>query len=214
MSRFEEPGNFASLLPWKCFSSSQQRADNNRKNGKLHLGWTFVERPTSRCRFYQAKALPRPQSSKTNKVVAIEAIAHKLAARRVSRPADQQPFDRRKCSLEAWSVWSAPPWGWRQNLLALSGGGRAQAGKREVGAMVWRATEVWDRAITGEPLLANSLYGHAPYDRFVLGRLVRQGAYSSVISRSAALILMVTGADRRVRRHGAETPGLPNHRRP
>jgi len=58
----------------------QEQGEGNRKNGKKYLGWAFVEAanyakrycPNAR-RFYQRKL------AKTKKVVAIKALAHKLA---------------------------------------------------------------------------------------------------------------------------------------
>ena len=82
MSRFKKAGNFASYA--RCVGSSRwsngkKKGEGNRKNGNKYLGWAFVEaahyaiRYNERIRsFYQRK------QARTNKIVAIKAVAHKL----------------------------------------------------------------------------------------------------------------------------------------
>jgi len=83
MKRFEKVGHFASYS--RCVTSSRwsngkKKGTGNRKNGNKYLGWAFVEaahhavRYNERIRkFYQRK------KARTNGIVALKAIAHKLA---------------------------------------------------------------------------------------------------------------------------------------
>jgi len=83
MKRFKKVGHFASYA--RCVSSSRwsngkKKGEGNRKNGNKYLGWAFIEaahfaiRYNERIRnFYQRKM------TKTNKIVAAKAVAHKLA---------------------------------------------------------------------------------------------------------------------------------------
>lgn len=81
--RFAQVGHFASYC--RCvgsakLSNGKRKGSGNVKNGNKYLAWAFVEaanfavryNPLIR-RFYQRKA------AKTNKIVAIKAVAHKLA---------------------------------------------------------------------------------------------------------------------------------------
>src|ERR1700736_82825 len=83
MSRFPSPGDFASYC--RCvdasrLSNGKKKADNNAKNGNKYLAWAFVEAAHFAIRFYpQAKRFYDRKAAKTNNVVAIKAIAHKLA---------------------------------------------------------------------------------------------------------------------------------------
>lgn len=83
MKRFAKVGHFASYA--RCVGSSRwsngkKKGEGNRKNGNKYLAWAFIEaahfaiRYNERIRnFYQRKM------TKTNKIVAAKAVAHKLA---------------------------------------------------------------------------------------------------------------------------------------
>src|SRR6185503_3387217 len=83
MARFKKVGQFASYA--RCVSSSRwsngkKKGEGNRKNGNKYLAWAFVEaahfavRHNERIRrFYQRK------KAQKNGIVAIKAVAHKLA---------------------------------------------------------------------------------------------------------------------------------------
>lgn len=83
MGRFKKAGNFASYA--RCVGSSRwsngkKKGEGNRKNGNKYLAWAFIEaahyaiRYNERIRsFYQRK------QARTNKIVAVKAVAHKLA---------------------------------------------------------------------------------------------------------------------------------------
>ena len=100
INRFASPGDFASYC--RCvnaqrFSNGKKKADNNAKNGNKYLAWAFVEAAHFAVRFYpEAKRFHDRKTAKTNNVVAIKAIAHKLARAAFHVLRDQKPFDPKK----------------------------------------------------------------------------------------------------------------------
>ncbi len=95
--RFATVGNFASYC--RCvgsekLSNGKRKGSGNTKNGNKYLAWAFVEaanfavryEPSIR-RFYQRK------KAKSNGVVAIKAVAHKLARACYYIMRDEVPFD-------------------------------------------------------------------------------------------------------------------------
>ena len=100
MSRFAGPGNFASYarcVEAKRFSNGKKKADNNRKNGNRYLAWAFVEAAHFAVRYYpEARSFYDRKAAKTNTVVAIKSIAHKLARAVFHVLRDQQPFEPKK----------------------------------------------------------------------------------------------------------------------
>lgn len=100
MSRFASPGNFASYcrcVDARRLSNGKKKADNNGKNGNAYLGWAFVEAAHFAVRFYpEAKRYYDRKTAKTNNIVAIKAIAHKLARASFHVLREQQPFDPKK----------------------------------------------------------------------------------------------------------------------
>ena len=98
--RFESAGNFVSYcrcVPSLKTSNGKKKGEGNRKNGNKYLAWAFVEaanffkRHNSEAhRFYQKKA------QKTKQVVAIKALAHKLARASYFMMRDQVDFDPSK----------------------------------------------------------------------------------------------------------------------
>jgi len=97
IERFEKVGNYASYC--RCvqsnrFSNSKSKGKGNRKNGNKYLSWAYVEAANHALwnyeyvkRYYQRKA------AKTNNVVAIKAIAHKLARACYYIIRDQKEFN-------------------------------------------------------------------------------------------------------------------------
>ena len=81
--RFPKVGNYASYC--RCVSSQRlsnekKKGENNRKNGNKYLGWAFVEAANFAKRYCPyAKSFYNRKLAKTNKIVAIKALAHKLA---------------------------------------------------------------------------------------------------------------------------------------
>jgi transposase len=97
MRRFPSVGNFASYC--RCvgsqkISNGKRKGSGNTKNGNKYLAWAFVEaanfavryQPSIR-RFYQRK------KAKTNGIVALKAVAHKLCRACYYILRDQVPFD-------------------------------------------------------------------------------------------------------------------------
>jgi transposase len=97
ISRFASVGDFASYcrcVNSKRLSNRKKKGEGNAKNGNRYLAWAFVEAAhfaVRSCapiqRFYQRK------QKRTNGVVAIKALAHKLARAAFYILRDQVPFD-------------------------------------------------------------------------------------------------------------------------
>ena len=83
MARFSKVGRFASYA--RCVSSSRwsngkKKGKGNRKNGNRYLSWAFVEAAVFAVRFNErARRFHQRKKAKRNAVVAIKAVAHKLA---------------------------------------------------------------------------------------------------------------------------------------
>jgi transposase len=101
VSRFPSVGDFSSYC--RCVSSQKlsngkKKGSGNVKNGNAYLSWAFIEAahfairhdPVIR-RFYQRK------KAKTLSVVALKAVAHKLARACYYVLRDQVPFEVEKC---------------------------------------------------------------------------------------------------------------------
>lgn len=97
INRFPDVGNFASYC--RCvgttkMSNFKKKGEGNRKNGNKYLAWAFVEaahfavQANERIRkFFQRKA------AKKNKIIAIKAVAHKLARASYHVMKNQTEFD-------------------------------------------------------------------------------------------------------------------------
>ena len=83
INRFDKVGNYASYcraVSSERSSNNKRKGSNNRKNGNKYLAWAFLE-AAHKCRRFcpQAEAFYKRKTAKTNKIVAIKALAHKLA---------------------------------------------------------------------------------------------------------------------------------------
>jgi transposase len=100
IQRFPDVGNYASYC--RCVGSTKltngkKKGEGNRKNGNKYLSWAYVEAanfavwsyPYIR-KYYQKKM------SKTNKIVAIKTLAHKLARASYYVMKDQEVFIPKK----------------------------------------------------------------------------------------------------------------------
>ena len=100
MARFAGPGNFASYarcVEAKRLSNGKKKADNNSKNGNRYLAWAFVEAAHFAVRFYPAaRSYYDRKTHETKEVVAIKAVAHKLARAAFHVLRDGRPFDPKK----------------------------------------------------------------------------------------------------------------------
>ena len=83
IARFKTPGNFASYC--RCVdsrrsSNGKKKGVGNRKNGNKYLAWAFIEAANKAIRYSAAaKHFYETKKRKTNNIVAMKALAHKLA---------------------------------------------------------------------------------------------------------------------------------------
>ena len=97
IERFQKVGNYASYC--RCvqsnrISNSKSKGKGNRKNGNKYLSWAYIEAANHALWNYEyVKRYHQKKMSKTNNVVAIKAIAHKLARACYYIIRDQKEFD-------------------------------------------------------------------------------------------------------------------------
>jgi len=97
IERFAKVGNYASYC--RCvgserISNGKQKGKGNRKNGNKYLSWAYVEAANHALWNYSyVKRYHQRKMAKTNNVVAIKAIAHKLARACYYIIRDQKAFD-------------------------------------------------------------------------------------------------------------------------
>jgi len=83
INRFNSPGNYASYC--RCVdsrreSNGKKKGVGNRKNGNKYLAWAFIEAANFSIRHSaRAKRYYERKKAKTNNVIALKALAHKLA---------------------------------------------------------------------------------------------------------------------------------------
>jgi transposase len=102
IDRFAAPGNFASYA--RCVdsvrtSNGKKKREGNTKNGNKYLAWAFVEAANFALRYYcaEAKRFYERKKARTNNVVAIKALAHKLARACFHILKERKPFDVTRC---------------------------------------------------------------------------------------------------------------------
>jgi transposase len=101
IERFAGAGNFASYA--RCVdsvhtSNGKKKGEGNTKNGNKYLAWAFVEAAVYAMRFNaEAKRFYDRKKAKTNNVVAIKALAHKLARACFHMLKEGKPFDAARC---------------------------------------------------------------------------------------------------------------------
>ncbi len=95
--RFEGAGNYSSYcraVESKLISNKKTKGHNNRKNGNRYLAWAFLEAANFIQRYCpQAKEFYEKKSRRTHKVIAIKALANKLAKACYYMLRDNCPFD-------------------------------------------------------------------------------------------------------------------------
>lgn len=100
ISRFENVGNYASycrLVGSTKLSNGKKKGKGNAKNGNKYLSWAFVEAANFCIRYNEhAKRYYQKKSAKTKRVVALKALAHKLARASYYVMRDNVEFDSRK----------------------------------------------------------------------------------------------------------------------
>jgi transposase len=98
--RFATVGNFTSYC--RCvgrdkLSHGKRKGQGNTKNGNTYLAWAFVEAANFAVRYNpQIKRYDQRKQAKTNRVVAIKAVAHKLARACYDVLRDQVAFETAK----------------------------------------------------------------------------------------------------------------------
>jgi transposase len=101
ISRFAGVGNFASYC--RCVdslreSNGKKKGEGNTKNGNKYLAWAFVEAANFALRCCpQAQSFYERKKRKANRVLAIKALAHKLARACYHMLREQKPFDVGRC---------------------------------------------------------------------------------------------------------------------
>ena len=97
ISRFKKVGNFASycrLVKTARLSAGKRKGSGNARNGNPYLSWAFSEAAHFAVRYHpEAKKYLQRKTSKTNGIVAIRALAHKLARASYYVMKDQVDFD-------------------------------------------------------------------------------------------------------------------------
>jgi transposase len=97
ISRFATVGDFASYC--RCvgsqkLSNGKRKGQGNTKNGNKYLAWAFVEAAHFAIRYNaQIKRFYQRKQAKTNGIVAVKAVAHKLARACYYILRDQVPFE-------------------------------------------------------------------------------------------------------------------------
>ncbi len=97
IGRFRKAGNFVSYC--RCvrserMSNGKRKGTGNRKNGNKYLAWAFVEAANCAIRYDdRIKSYYQRKKSKTKRVIALKAVAHKLARACYHILTDQVPFD-------------------------------------------------------------------------------------------------------------------------
>jgi transposase len=100
ITRFRKVGNFASycrLVNTARLSVGKRKGSGNRKNGNPYLSWAFSEAAHHANRHHEeARKYFQRKKSKTNGIIAIRALAHKLARASYHVMRDQVDFDSTK----------------------------------------------------------------------------------------------------------------------
>jgi transposase len=100
ITRFPAVGDFASYcrcVGSKKISNGKKKGSGNTKNGNKYLAWAFVEAANFAIRFNaKIKGFYQRKKSKTNGIVAIKAVAHKLCRACYYIIKDQVAFDMTK----------------------------------------------------------------------------------------------------------------------
>jgi transposase len=101
MTRFAGVGNFSSYC--RCVdsvreSNGRKKGEGNVRNGNKYLAWAFMEAANFATRYCpEARRFYERKKSRTNRIVALKAVAHKLARACYHILREQQPFDVQRC---------------------------------------------------------------------------------------------------------------------
>ena len=101
ISRFTRVGNFSSYC--RCVdslkeSNGKRKGQGNTRNGNKYLAWAFMEAANFALRCCpQARSFYDRKKSRSNRILALKALAHKLARACYHMLQDQKPFDVHLC---------------------------------------------------------------------------------------------------------------------
>ena len=101
ISRFARVGNFSSYC--RCVdslkeSNGKRKGEGNTRNGNKYLAWAFVEAANFALRCCpQARSFYDRKKSRSNRILALKALAHKLARACYHMLQDHKPFDVHLC---------------------------------------------------------------------------------------------------------------------
>ena len=101
IDRFAQVGNFSSYC--RCVdslreSNGRKKGEGNTKNGNKYLAWAFIEAANFALRCCpQAKSFYERKKNQSNRVLALKALAHKLARACYHILRNQEPFDVDRC---------------------------------------------------------------------------------------------------------------------
>jgi transposase len=101
ITRFADVGNFSSYC--RCVdsrreSNNRKKGEGNTKNGNKYLAWAFIEAANYAIRYCpQAKRFYERKKRARNGILAIKALAHKLARACYHMLREHQPFDVKRC---------------------------------------------------------------------------------------------------------------------
>lgn len=101
VERFARVGHYSSYC--RCVDSARvsngkKKGEGNVKNGNKYLSWAFIEAANFAIRYCpDAKRFYERKKARTNGIVALKAIAHKLARACYHMLREQQPFELKRC---------------------------------------------------------------------------------------------------------------------
>jgi len=97
INRFPSVGNYSSYcrcVGSKKLSNGKKKGQGNRKNGNKYLAWAYIEAANFAIRYNdRARSFYQRKCSKTKRVIATKAVAHKLARACYCIMRDQVDFD-------------------------------------------------------------------------------------------------------------------------
>jgi transposase len=100
IGRFASAGDYASYcrtVNSRCESDGKKKGENNRKNGNRYLSWAYVEAANFAARYNaRAQAWFGLKQARTNRVVAVKALACKLSKAAYYMLRDEVAFDEDK----------------------------------------------------------------------------------------------------------------------
>lgn len=100
IKRFSQVGNYSSYcrcVESKRVSNAKKKGQNNRKNGSAYLAWAFIEAANTAVRRYpEIKRYYQRKLTKSMRVVALKAVANKLARATYFILRDGVVFDMKK----------------------------------------------------------------------------------------------------------------------